>query len=72
MEQAVEDKLDQKVFPFLSGRSAAAASGGGVRRFVSQNCLLNFEENLDVSTVLDTTGTIARPSTNLDRVSSFL
>lgn len=32
MEQAIEDKLDQKVFPFLSGRSSGTVSSG-VRRY---------------------------------------
>lgn len=31
MEQAIEDKLDQRQFPFLSGRSSGSGSSGVTR-----------------------------------------
>ena len=33
MEQAIEDKLDQKLYPFLSGRSAGSGTSDA-RRYV--------------------------------------
>ena len=34
MEMAIEDKLDQRLFPFLSGRGSGSVSTG-VRRYAS-------------------------------------